>query len=199
LDILSARSDVQDLKRIREAVKDEKISYSPADIRYLGRHGEWQDIPLIITAVEKKGGSGLLVSRWTNEEFQIGARSILIIAAQRFEELVTLPMPSKLLELVLRYATDRQVRELNDVAINKLFDSTSDFVRKTTILRCIRALPKKRLTKMFSDYRNHKTRYYNIIYWFDICAHHQVLRTYFVLCSGRQLWERERHVWLYSF
>jgi hypothetical protein len=58
LDIVSGAGAAEHLNLVRNAIKNDFIDYSPLDLDFLKKHGEWQDIPLIIAAT-KKNESGI--------------------------------------------------------------------------------------------------------------------------------------------
>jgi hypothetical protein len=51
LDVICRRSNAEDLGRVRDALSRGVVNYSPVHIAYLSKFGEWEDIPLIVSAI----------------------------------------------------------------------------------------------------------------------------------------------------
>jgi len=76
--------------------------------------------------------------------------------------------PGRLLSHVVLEVTDKQFRTLSDASITTLMQLEIDYVRKAVALKCIRALPKRRVSKLLSDYvSGDQYRYYNVVHWLD--------------------------------
>jgi hypothetical protein len=172
LDIICRKQEAVDLGRVRTALREGFIGYSAEDIMYLRRHGEWEDIPLIITAAQRidVGRNPLLFIGATDySKFRLAARVIYAMARDRFSELVLITMPARLLVSLLDEASEKVFRAVSDASIDTLLRSDELDVRKATALKCIRALPRTRIIKILRYYISREERhYYNIVHWLDL-------------------------------
>jgi len=171
LDILCEKGALKDLGRLRQALQREFVEHSDLDIGYLQKHGEWQDIPILITLAERPDPSaGLLWSSlYDDNKMRPIAAAMLSIGKGRFAELVALTLPDQLLARVIARAADKEFLALSDDDLHRLFMSTSDQVRKATALKAIKAIPKSRLKRLLERYSARDGyRYYNVIHWLDM-------------------------------
>ena len=170
LDIIYGRGDQQDLSRVRSILSSGFMSWSDSAIAYLQKFGEWTDIDPLVAALDQwKARRGLLDS--DDNRFQTVARAISKLGRGRLAELVSLPMPGRLLSYLIVETPDKEFRSLGDSTLTTLFGSEHNDVRKAASLKCIRALPKGRLTQLLNDYVSADAyRYYNVIHWLDLGA-----------------------------
>ncbi len=173
LDLICHKAKPCDLGRVRLALKRGFVNYSNADIEYLRRFGEWEDIPLIIDSVKRpEVGRGLTVLSAPDEtKYQVSARAIYALGKTRLSEVFALEAPSRLLSQLIVETSDKTFRNLGDKSITPLFQSEGDIVRKTAAIKCVRALPKARITKLLANYiSGDQSRYYNVVHWLDFGA-----------------------------
>lgn len=162
LDVICRRGGASDLGQVREVVKSGFVEYSAADIEYLRRFGEWEDIPL---------RNSLLSFVQDSSKYRAAARAIYEIGRTRFSELLAIPAPGRLLAQLVVHASDKVFKALSDASIAALLRSEDDSVRKTTALKSVRALPKARVARILTDYLSaDKHRYYNVVHWLDLGA-----------------------------
>jgi len=173
LDIICNRGKLEDLGRVRKLLKDGVVDYAEADVEYLKRFGEWEDIPLIIDAVERPGPSqnGLSLFVRTEARYLAAARAIYRIGRARLPEVFVSPEIERLLPYLIAVASDRVFRDLGDAVIISLLRSKRDIVRKATALKCVQALPKTRVVKILAAYvLPGEQYYYNVVHWLDLGA-----------------------------
>jgi hypothetical protein len=173
LDVVCRAANPDDLHLVRTALKSEFVAYSDADVEYLRKFGEWEDVPLIIAEVQRPDyvRSTILGSRASDRRFRTAARAVYAMGRNRLSELLMIPGSGELISQLVLVAADENFRALDDEAINKLLLSEHDTVRKAAGLKCVRALPKKRLIKILNDYDSPDAyRYYNVIHWLDMGA-----------------------------
>jgi len=88
---------------------------------------------------------------------------------QRLAELLAIPAPAQLTAQLIVVASDTMFRGLTNETIITLFLSEFATVRKSTALKCVRALSKTRITKLLEAYiSGDGQRYYNVIHWLDL-------------------------------
>ena len=154
---------------MRKHLADSALAYSEHDIEYLGRYGEWQDIPLIVSLVGRYARGVSLLSIGDGKKTRLAARALHRIGKGRTGELLGIKMPSELLARVIHGLSDKEFKALSDEQIGVLLSSEFDRVRKITALKCVRSFPKKRLIKTLQDYvAGEKQRYYNVVHWLDL-------------------------------
>ncbi|MBE0627123.1 MAG: hypothetical protein IH606_20175 [Burkholderiales bacterium] len=171
LDIICRQADPSDLERVRATLRSGFVDYSATDIEYLRRFGEWEDIHLIIEAVKRpEAGShrSILGSALDDSKYRDAARAINTLGRNRLAEVLAMLAPSELLVQLVAGIPDKAFRSLNDAAIMLLLRSEAEQVRKFAALKCVRALSKRRLSKLLAAYMSpNQFRYYNVVHWLD--------------------------------
>lgn len=170
LDVICQKAERRDLRLVREVLKSGFVDYSDSDIQYLRQFGEWEDIPLIIDSLKRPqaGQAVSLLSIPDSSRYRTAARAICALGRSRVSELLSMQAPGQLLSHLVAEVPDKAFRELTDMQITNLLRSEHDTLRKSTALKCVRALPKKRVLKLLNDYRSGEgSYYYNVIYWLD--------------------------------
>ncbi len=171
LDIICGHEKADDLGRVRTALKSGFVDYSDADVEYLRKFGGWEDIPLIVEAIERPvAGRNLasLLSVADNSKYRIAARVICDLARDRLAEVLNMKGSPQLFAHLIAAASDKRFRSLDDETILKSLAVDSEQLRKVTALKCIRALPKTRVAKLLASYvSGDQFRYYNAIHWLD--------------------------------
>jgi hypothetical protein len=78
-------------------------------------------------------------------------------------------MPERLLSNIIIELPIRAFRALTDGEIAEHLHSQSIQVRKATALKCIRTLPRRRVSALLASYLSSpESRYYNVIHWLDL-------------------------------
>ncbi len=91
------------------------------------------------------------------------------VAREKGADLLSATAPSRLLSLLIVESSEKVFRALSDSSITKLFRSEHDVIRKAAALKCVRALPKRRLTQLLNNYvSGDALRYYNVVHWLDL-------------------------------
>lgn len=155
LDVVCRNDDGSDLSLVRATLRQANVDFSDADIDYLERFGEWEDISLITAIVERPHGNDrslLAYSSTINEKYRRAAQAMYKIARTRLPELLAIPMPSWLLTYLIVQLGKSATVSLPDGALQSLFRHEDHLVRKAASLICIKFLPKRRLEKLLSAY-----------------------------------------------
>lgn len=164
LNIICSKGLPVDLARVRHALKSNFIEYAATDIDYLRKFGEWEDISLIINLMERPESSYNYPSE---ENYRVAARAIYVLGRKRLAEVLEMPAPAKLIFHLIIEISDMDFFSLDDLSISALLKSEDDAIRKIAAIKCIRALPKKRLSNLLDNYLRNQPRYYNVIHWLD--------------------------------
>jgi hypothetical protein len=169
-DVLCEKKELEDLDRVRQVTLSGFVRFSPLDAEYFKRHGEWQDIGLLINVLNRSdGSSSLLAGLFDDDKVHIIAEAIHSIGRARFPELCSFGIPDRLLARVIDLATSKEISELSDSEFIGLFAMASNDVRKAILPKAVTALSKTRLKKLLIAYTNDdSTRYYNVFYWLDL-------------------------------
>ena len=171
LDIICRKAELGDLGRVRSALKSGFVDYSAADVEYLRRFGEWEDIPLIIEAVERPEAGpnrGIIASVLDDSKYRSAARAIYTLGRTRLPEVLAMPAPSHLLAHLIAESSDKAFRSLSDASIMRLLRLEAEQVRKAAAVKCVRALSKRRVAKLLASYvSGDQFRYYNVVHWLD--------------------------------
>jgi hypothetical protein len=168
LDIICEKNQAEDLARVRHSIKQGFIDYSDLDVAYLRHHGEWQDVKLLISLLERRSQSFSLLMGVDDSTIESVASALISISRGRLAELIKMEMPYRLLTTIIRRTPDAEVGKLSNGEITSLLMSEIDQIRKTTALKAIRSFPKRRIKLLLRQYVDHDgQRYYNVIYWLD--------------------------------
>jgi Domain of unknown function (DUF4062) len=173
LDLICHMQEREDLQRIRSAIKQGTALYSPAYMAYMEKHGEWDDIPLIVELLEAphRGGNFSLLDLPDNTTYKNVARVVYSLGHSRLGELLSMQLPSQLLPKIVASIPDSEFRLLNDSTVMMLLLSKQNDTRKISALKCVKALPKKRVADLLANYLAiGDQRYYNVIHWLDMGA-----------------------------
>ena len=180
-----------DLPRVRAAIKAGIAAYSSIGIGYLGKNGEWDDIPLIVELLEapNRGGAFLLADLADSERYKHAAKAVCSLGRLRLDELLAMSLPPKLKQMTVLKVTDAEFAQLAEVTLLNLLRSSSSDVRKVTALKCVKAFAKKRVTELLEMYLSDEGQvYYNVTHWLDMGT--SLPRTRAVGSARREL-ERE--------
>ena len=168
LNILCEKGSEQDLARVRKALSDGFVELSEVDIDYLGRHGEWRDVNLLLSLAGRRVElqHHLLIpddSIWR----AIGS-SIYWLARGRLADVVALKPPDAVLSKILVRAKDREIASISTDLCLGVLRSSSEALRKVLVLKLVRAVPKRRLREVLNRYMERDgQRYYNVVHWLD--------------------------------
>jgi HEAT repeat protein len=171
LDVVCRNDDGSDLHLVRVTLKETNIDYSDADLAYLERFGEWEDIPLITAMTERPDANWpplLASSSAINEKYRRAAQAMYKIGRSRLPELLAVPMASRLLTYLIVQLGKSATLSLSDGTLQALFHHEDGLVRKAASLVCIKFLPKRRLESLLSEYLSADQWYYNVIHWLDL-------------------------------
>ncbi len=172
LNVLCAAQKPEDLQRIRANLRDGYAGASKHDAEYLGRHGEWADIPMLANA-EGSGLGAALLTISGDEEFRVEvARAITSIDKKHsVSDLLSLEMPAAILKKTIELCAESRFAKISRDALLTLFSHESEGVRKAAAVLAVRSLPAKRIKSILREYiGSGKYRYYNVIHWLDLGA-----------------------------
>jgi Domain of unknown function (DUF4062) len=171
LDVITRKGGPADLMTVRAALDDPSLDYSPGEIEFLGRFGEWEDISRIVKRTSSGVGLGSsLLGSNNDERFREGARAILSLSKNRLKDVLAVEMPTALLTRVISESSDTAFRGLEEGSVLELLRSESDSVRKVAALRAVRNFSRKRVTGLLSTYleQGRKRYFYNVVHWLDL-------------------------------
>lgn len=172
LNVLCTVQKPEDLQRIRANLRDGYTKASKLDAKYLGRHGAWPDIPILVNAKGPSPG-GTLLTMSGDEEFQVEvARAITSIGKKyAVSDLLSLEMPADILKKTIELCPESRFAKISRDALLALLNHESEGVRKAAAILAVRALPAKRIKSILHEYLDSdKSHYYNVIHWLDLGA-----------------------------
>jgi hypothetical protein len=181
LDIICHKQDKKDLPFVRSILEAGIVGNSTADFQYLGKHGQWRDIQIIIDTVRRPSekASTLLLSSPDQEMLREASLAVLKLGKHRIAELIATPMPDNLLSSVVTNIPDQLFSSLTDAQVKPLTFSNSDAVRKCAAQKYIRVFGQQRCRAFLQEYMSAAYFFYNVIYWLDLgtsCARASVLK-----------------------
>jgi len=157
------------LGRVRKALKSGFLDYSPEDIEYLRRFGEWEDIPLLVELLDRRDSSPntFLTEKSQSKQTNI-AEAIYEIGRKRVSELLVTALPPVLLAHIIAFMSTQVFCKIDDSLINLLLNNENDIVRKAIALKCVGALSKSRIKRILEEYLSAEPYFYNVIHWLDL-------------------------------
>ena len=173
LDILVRKGDRADLDRIRDNLQRGYAGTSKADAEYLGKHGEWTDIPLLANADAPNLGGSILGNRTEYEDFESNvAKAVLAMGrGHSVSKLFSLEVPASILKKTIEQCADSRFSKISQDVLFELLDNESADVRKVASIKVIRTFAKKQIKSILHEYVGRdKYRYYNVIHWLDLGA-----------------------------
>ncbi len=169
LDIVCKIGGAEHLGLVRKTLEGDFVGYSQLDVEYLQKHGEWQDIPLIIAATGRSEHGGSILSTDYATKYRSAAKAMYAVGKGRLPELLEHEMPKPLLSRLIIEISDKSFRTLSNDRLKDLLLDTDDTVRKACAIKAIRTLSRKRLTQILEDYiESEDQRYYNVTHWLDL-------------------------------
>jgi Domain of unknown function (DUF4062) len=169
LDIVCKIGGAEHLTLVRKALESGFVDYSRHDVEFLQKHGEWQDIPLIIAASARTEASVSLLGVDYNAKYRSAAKAMYAIGKHRLTELLEKDMSKSLLARLIIEISDKSFGTLTNVQLNRLLFDADDSVRKACALKAVRTLSKTRLAQLLNEYvGSDGHRYYNVVHWLDL-------------------------------
>lgn len=170
MEVLYKAKDVADISRVRDALRDSELPWSPEAVAFMQKLGRFDDIPLLVDA-SKRGSNlrGMLTIDATSaERTAVTAKAILKLGKGKLERVLALDMPAKLLCEVLRNVSDVVFQQFSDATIVKFLRTDTESVRKTISLKCISSLSKERLVELLRQVlTGDEVYFYNVVHWLD--------------------------------
>jgi hypothetical protein len=142
------------------------MEWTPVDVKYLKRYGEWADVPLIMASVQSTGLT-LLSAGVSKDRYRESARALYAIGKHRLSDLFRIT-PSVLLSYIIVEAADSNFRRLSNESIGRLLANGNDGVRKAAALKAVKAMTRVRVESLLSVYLENAQRYYNVVHWLDL-------------------------------
>ena len=174
LDILCRAGKSEDLQRIRGNLQGGCYAgASKADVKYLGRYGEWTDILLLLN-VHVGMLSVPIAASLTDyyEDFQGEVAKAVISISRRHpsSELFALEMPAAILKKTIELYAESRFSKISRDALFELLNHESPDVRKAVSIKAVRTLSAKRIKSILREYISGDKYYYNVIHWLDLGA-----------------------------
>ena len=162
LDILCRSGKREDLQRIRDNIQGGYARVSKIDVRYLGKYGEWTDIPLLLN-----------VKTGYHDDFQgeVAEAVIKISRGHSVSELFALEMPPVILKKTIELCAESRFSKISNDTLLKLLNHESPDVRKAASIKAVQTFSVKRIKSILREYvSGDNYRYYNVIHWLDLGA-----------------------------
>lgn len=170
LDILCRVGKREDFERIKNNLEGDNAGASRADAEYLGKNGEWADIPLIANINVPKLGDTLL-TQTDDEDFvsEIAKAMLRMSRGHSVSKLFSLEIPAIILKKTIELCAESRFSKISQEALFRLLDHDSADVRKVASIKVVRTFAKKQIKSILNAYVGRdKFRYYNVIHWLDL-------------------------------
>ena len=171
LDILCAKGNNEDLKRIRGNLQSGFAGTSIADTEYLRKRGEWTDIPLLANADAANVSRHFGLTDYMDFEDKVAKALLGMGRNHSISSLFSLEVPATILIKTIEHCAVLRFSDILDEELLKLFNHESADIRKAASIMAVRALSKKRIRSLLNEYVfSDMYRYYNVIHWLDLGA-----------------------------
>lgn len=174
LEIVCEKNDPADIAVVRAAMAHPDLAYSPSDLIYISRFGQWADIPLVIGASQRSSTSrmrSLLSMAFDSEiKYEQAADTILTLGKNRLAEILEIGMPGELLAQVIAKSPGKNFAALTDDQVLLLLRSDVEKIRKRTAVKIAKSFTKPRINKLLAAHMAEKSFFYNVIHWLDFGA-----------------------------
>ncbi|AVD92377.1 hypothetical protein C4Q27_08070 [Pseudomonas sp. SWI36] len=170
LDIICNRLDAADLPLVRSMLASGSVSYSAADLKHLGKFGQWCDIPLVIASLDRpEHGStyASLLSIESSTKREDVACTLYALGKHRLNDLLAITMPGYLIARIIPLIPDKAFLGLAEAVIVSLIQSEFEDVRKLASLKYVRAFSRRQAKVFLDKYMAADQFYYNVVHWFD--------------------------------
>jgi len=136
-------------------------------MEFLGKHGSWSDVELIVSAAARQFRGLSILSDEDDNAYDAAARAIYALGRNKTRDILTLDAPTKLRQRLIEWCPNSQFARLSNMSLRSLLHSNIDSERRIAVLKCLRALPRKRIVELMDQYMASEHRYYNVVYWLD--------------------------------
>lgn len=169
LDLIATELRAEDLSLVREVMRSGFVDYSSADLFYLKRFGSWEDIPYIISSLDRPDGRRvtILLGAVDDERYELAAAAVYALGKDRVDELLSIDAPVRMKIELIRLLTSKQFKSISDARLSELLRAESAEVRKASALKVILSFAKKRIAAVLNEYHSATQFYYNVIHWLD--------------------------------
>ena len=170
IEILAEKGNGAEITIVREALSKSDRGASPIIFRYLGKFGNWDDIPFVI-ALAKRGPRFLGLSDYggrSRDCSRAAAICLIQLGKGRWIDLMAAVYCSDLDSYVFANLPHKAFLDLtNEMVINYLRDKREEF-RKVVALRMITSFSVERIRSILESYSAKGSQYfYNVIFWLD--------------------------------
>ena len=169
LDVLYQASNQRDLALVRRALARVSVDPSSADFYFLGKHGDWSDVPLVLALAKRVRGLGSLLISPRPDEGKVAARCLFRLGRHRLYDLLVLDMPDSIRIDLASLIPNSVLVGFSDEQLLSLLHFESDSFRRFFAIKLVIALPKRMLLSVLRAYiEGASTRFYNVIFWLDL-------------------------------
>lgn len=167
LSLICLLGSEEDVGRVRRLIKDGYIDRDLKCIDYLGKFGDWSDVPLILSSIAGKRIGFGVYNDWDNIYDRV-SRVLMVLGQSRFLDLIRLEAPSGLRRKIAIRCPVEEFTALSDADIDKLLRDQDSDVRKTLAQKCVVSLELERVKLLLSVYMNEdEPYYYDVVHWLD--------------------------------
>ena len=168
LDVLCRVGKHEDLERIRNNLQNGYAGTSQMDVKYLAKHGEWGDIPLLANADAPNLGGSFLADHGDFQD-EVAKAMLRIGRGHSVSKLFLLKIPASILKRAIKQCAESRFSKISQDALIRLLDHDSADVRKAASIKVVVTFTKKQIKSILHEYiRRDEYRYYNVIHWLDL-------------------------------
>lgn len=170
IEILSLQMREDDLGLVRNVVDDFEIERSNSLLKYFFRFGTWEDIHRLLKLKTSYRNKGTSIHGMIKVETVPSLGAVLFkLGKNRLVDLLKLPEEVAVRTEIVKAATHTAISKLSNETILEFFNDEDDAFRKYLAIRCLGALPKRRIQSLLDRYAGRdQSRYYNVIFWLDL-------------------------------
>lgn len=174
LDAMVKGDDGASIHMVRTIVDRYDVLFSENVLKFLAKFGDWSDVPRVLAYAGRRRRSFQRLSPFARFDFDQAipvAKALYAIGKSRLPDLLTMNIDSLVMRELLSNLRASDAKVLDDSMVVKLFDSSSEIVRKAAALFCCRHMGSSRVRRLLQSYSNRSSNhFYNVIHWLDLGA-----------------------------
>ena len=156
-----------ELGTVREVLEKHDIRFSTELVKFIAKHGEWEDATRVVSLSETIPAWSLYADH--SAAYQLSAQALLELGKKRISDVWNLNLPSQVRIQFVVQMPKKQFAEFDDQDVVNMLHCDSEVVRAAVALRAVLCLPKARIQKILNTYFDAGgTQYYNAIFWLDL-------------------------------
>lgn len=168
LDVICEFGDKTDIHRVRKWIDSESGPVNDAQIDYLKRHGEWEDIQRLLKLPSRaERPRGLLAIGDIKKDVSV-ASAIYAIGHQRLNDMIQEIESDTILSYIILTCSIDDIKSLSMKNVLFLLSRESETTRNAICLKLLRTFGRARISLIQRSYTEKNQQFYSVIHWLDL-------------------------------